>query len=57
MLKQVQHDSRHSGLDPESVQCEGWTDPETRCHDMNVWKNVVLWFDGIRESAEGSPEQ
>jgi len=33
------------------------TDPETRCHDMNVWKNVVLWFDGIRESAEGSPEQ
>ena len=23
MLKQVQHDSRHSGLDPESVQCGG----------------------------------
>ena len=23
MLKQVQHDSRCSGLDPESVQCGG----------------------------------
>ena len=39
------------------VVAECFTDPESRCHDMNVWKNVVLWFDGIRESAEGSPEQ
>ena len=29
MLKQVQHDGRCSGLDVESVQCDGWPDAES----------------------------
>ena len=31
--------------------------PFDRCYDLGDWQNVVLWFDGIRESAEGSAEQ
>lgn len=25
-----------------------------RWHDIKGWEKVVLWFDGIREPAEGS---
>ena len=29
-------------------------DIHLRWHDIKGWEKVVLWFDGIREPAEGS---
>ena len=54
MLKQVQHDGRCSGLDPESVQGDGWPDPEStfvasacECGVAVQGDGFLLWGDEL----------
>ena len=36
------------------VMCSSGGHVRLRWHDIKGWEKVVLWFDGIREPAEGS---